>query len=130
RRGPLPGLGDAVQAALALALDRSGRAAEAAGVAAESSGPWALEAERDRMAKGPRTGVPTLPKPELDAMIAILAEKHDRDLALERWGSYLAAPEGAKGPFAAHATAHRAALLHGHAVAPRPRAARPKQASP
>jgi hypothetical protein len=123
RRGPLPGLGDAVQAALALALDRSGRVAEAAGVAAESSGPWSLEADRDRAAKGPRPGVPTLPKPELDAMIAILAEKHDRDLALERWGSYLAAPEGAKGPFAAHAAAHRAALLHGRA------AAKPKKAS-
>jgi tetratricopeptide (TPR) repeat protein len=133
RRTPLPGLGDAVQAALALALDRSGRVAEAAGVAAESSGPWALEAERDRRAKSPLTAVgvvPMLPKPELDAMIAILAEKRDRDLALERWGSYLAAPEGAKGPFAAHATAHRAALLRGHGPAPRPRAPKPKQAPP
>jgi tetratricopeptide (TPR) repeat protein len=113
RRGSLPGLGDAVLAALALALDRSGRAAEAAGVAAESSGPWWLEAERDKAAKGGKASLPALPPGELHAMIAILAEKRDRGLALDRWSSYLASLGAAGGPFAAHAEAHRAALSRG-----------------
>jgi tetratricopeptide (TPR) repeat protein len=127
RRGLLPGLGDALLAALALALDRSGRTAEAAGVAAESSGPWWLEAEREKAAKSaarPRDGasrapvkpaLPALPPGELDAMIALLAEKRDRGLAVERWTSYLAALGAARGPFAAHAEGHRAALGRGKA---------------
>jgi tetratricopeptide (TPR) repeat protein len=113
RRGLLPGLGDAVLAVLALALDRSGRTVEAAGVAAESSGPWWLEAERDKAAKGGKVALPALPPGELHAMIAILAEKRDRGLALDRWSSYLGSPGASHGPFASHAEAHRVALSRG-----------------
>lgn len=122
RRGSLPGLGDAVLAALALALDRAGRTAEAAGVAAEASGPWWLESERDRAAKrawpppaGDRPALVALPRGEIDAMVAILAERRDRSLALDRWGSYLATPGVESGPYASHAAAHRAALARGKA---------------
>jgi tetratricopeptide (TPR) repeat protein len=109
RRMPkLPELGAYLIGALALSLDRQGRRNEAAGIAAELAGPWQLESERG--AASPVTlHRPVLPEGELDAMIAILAERRDRDLALERWQSYLDGP-GGKGPFAAHARARRDAL--------------------
>jgi hypothetical protein len=109
RRMPkLPELGTYLIGALALALDRQGRKNEAAGIAAELSGPWQLESERGAAPKLSQHQ-PVLPEGELDAMIAILAERRDRDLALERWQSYLDGPAG-KGPFAAHARARRDAL--------------------
>jgi hypothetical protein len=46
-------------------------------------------------------------------MIAILADRRDRGLALDRWSSYLASPGVSGGPFASHAEAHRAALQRG-----------------
>lgn len=106
RRMPkLPELGPYLIGALALALDRQGRRNEAAGIAAELAGPSQLESERGADPKLTRHQ-PVLPAGELDAMIAILAERRDRDLAIERWQSYLDGP-GGKGPFAAHARARR-----------------------
>jgi hypothetical protein len=113
RRGTLPGMGDAVLAALALALDRAGRSAEAASVAREAAGPSWLEAERAAEAGGKHSLLPALPPNEIDAMIAIVAEPGDRELALDRWQSYLASPAGKTGQFAAHARAHRDALARG-----------------
>jgi tetratricopeptide (TPR) repeat protein len=87
RRPRLPGLSDYVLAALAMALDRQGLSDEASGIAAESTGPWRLEADRDRIGKA--SDLPDLVPGEIDAMIALLAEHHDRELSLERWQSYL-----------------------------------------
>ena len=110
RRGALPGIGDCVYAALSLALDRAGRGAEAVTVAAEASGPSYLETERAARAAGKPSLLPAVSGSEFDAMIAILAERSDRELALERWQSYLASDAGKTGPFEAHARAHRDAL--------------------
>jgi len=110
RRLPkVPELDSYLLGALSLALDRQGRRSEATGIAAESSGPWQLESERsgDTALEGPR---PVLPDGELDAMIAELAERRDRDLAVERWQSFLDSPAGKAGPFAAHARGLRDAL--------------------
>jgi tetratricopeptide (TPR) repeat protein len=109
RRLPkLPELGPYLIGALALSLDRQGRHNESAGIAAEIAGPWQLESERGAAPAVTRHS-PVLPEGDIDAMIAILAERRDRDLALERWQSYLDGP-GGKGPFAAHARARRDAL--------------------
>lgn len=110
RRGTLPGIGDGVLAALALALDRAGRATEAVAVAADVPGPTWLEAGRSARASGKASSLPALPGSEIDAMIAIVAERSDQALALDRWQSYLASDAGKSGPFAAHARAHRDAL--------------------
>lgn len=133
-----PELRDAILAALALGLSRQGRAAEADGVVSETDGPYRLEAEREReQTKNAASVAPpskpsrsaplgrerfvALPPGELDAMIAILAEHHDRELALERWQSYVESESGKRGPFAAHARAAREALVHGaHAGRPAP----------
>src|SRR5262249_27680901 len=107
RRTTQPGLSDLVRAALALALDRAGRANEAATLLAETSGAGFLEAERAALLAGKPTLIPVLPPGELDAIIAIAAEKTDRQLARERWQSFLQSPSGKSGPFSAHARAHR-----------------------
>jgi tetratricopeptide (TPR) repeat protein len=112
RRGTLPGIGDALLSALALALDRAGRSAEAVSVARDASPSW-LEGERAATVSGKRSLLSGLPPNEIDAMIAIVAERSDRALALERWQSYLASEAGKAGPFAAHARAHRDALVRG-----------------
>jgi len=119
RRLPrLPELDDYLVASLALALDRQGRQSEALGIAAESSGPFELESARGSLAKSPGAR-PVLPDGELDAMIAILAERRDRELSLERWQSFLDSPAGKSGPFAAAARARRDALRRGgRAAAP------------
>lgn len=109
RRGSSLGRRGYVLAALALALDRQGTPAEARAVASEAAGPQELEAERRRPEKA-RPDAPLLPAGELDALIAILAEGRDRELAIQRWGSFLESPSGKTGPFAAHARAHREAL--------------------
>lgn len=109
RMAKLPELETYLLGALALALDRQGRHNESVGIAAEAAGPWQLEEERARAAQLGRRR-PVLPDGELDAMIAILAERRDRDLALERWQAYLDSPAGKAGPFAAHARARRDAL--------------------
>ena len=124
-----PELHDAVLAALALGLSRQGRAAEADGVASETDGPYRLEAEREREQTKSVAGAPpskssppapltgerfvALPPGELDAMIAILAEHHDRELALERWQSYAESESGKHGPFAAQARAAHDAIVRG-----------------
>jgi hypothetical protein len=46
-------------------------------------------------------------------MIAMLAERNDRELARDRWQSYLASDAGKSGAFAAHARKHLDALLRG-----------------
>ena len=118
RRLPrLPELDDYLVASLALALDRQGRQSEALGIAAESSGPFELESARGALAKSPGFR-PVLPDGELDAMIAILAERRDRELSLERWQSFLDSPAGKSGPFAAAARARKDALRRGGRAAP------------
>ena len=110
RRMPkVPELDNYLLAALSLSLDRQGRRSEALGIAAEASGPFQLEEERNAGAKLGRAR-PVLPDGELDAMIAVLAERRDRELAAERWQSYLDSPAGKSGAFAAHARARRDAL--------------------
>lgn len=118
RRPRLPGLSDYVLAALAVALDRQGLTAEANDVAGEATGPWRLESDRDRMGKAPE--LPELPGAEMDAMIAILADRRDKDLSLERWQSYLESDAGRAGPYHEWAERRRAAAA---GKAPRKRGA-------
>jgi hypothetical protein len=110
RRTKEPGMRDVVLAELALTLSRADRKSEADGIASESSGPTWLEAERTRISQGKPSTVPLLPVGELDAMIAVLAERTDRDLAIERWQSYLASEAGKSSPFAAMARARKDAV--------------------
>jgi tetratricopeptide (TPR) repeat protein len=130
RRGSPPGTRDVVLAALALALDRQGRMDEARGVAAEASGPYLLaaraaeqrgDASKEADAEPPKPQAPAaaeavpdrswpvLPPGELDAMVAILAERSDRELAREAWRSFLASP-ASRGPWADHARKHLVSL--------------------
>lgn len=109
RRPRVPGLSEYLFAALAMAFDRQGLSGEAAGAASEASGPWRLESDRERLGTAPE--LPEVPPGEIDAMIAILAEHHDRDLALERWQSYLASDEGKSGPFSDWAHGRLSALV-------------------
>jgi len=109
RRSPrVPGLSEYLVAALAIALDRQGLSDEASAIVAEATGPWRLESDRERIGTVP--GLPEVPAGEIDAMIAILAEPHDRDLAVERWQSYLDG-EGKSGPYAAWARGRRDAFV-------------------
>jgi hypothetical protein len=105
RRGVVPGLSGYALAALALATDRQGHSTEAAAIAEEAGGGYQLESDRAKGAKG-RPGVPVVAGAEVDAMIAMLAERSDRELAIERWQSYLASDAGRASPYAAHARAH------------------------
>lgn len=115
RRGAvLPGLGDYLAGALALALDRQGRVSEAQGVLAETTGPWDLletfgqgeiDAGTDRarlsqhdagrteagaLATGRLASAPiAVTVADLTALTAILAETADAAVALEQWQSYL-----------------------------------------
>jgi len=110
RRPNLPGLADVVIAAFALAADRQGHGEEAALAASEASGPWQLEGRREKASRAVGPSLPILPAGELDAMIALLAERRDRELAVERWTSFL--DGAAKGPeaYLAHGRARRDAL--------------------
>jgi hypothetical protein len=109
RRPRVPGLSEYLFAALAMAFDRQGLPDEADGMAAEATGPWRLESDRERLGTSPE--LPEIPPGEIDAMIAILAEHHDRDLALERWQSYLATDAGKSGPFSAWARGRMGAFV-------------------
>lgn len=109
RRPRVPGLSEYLMAALSMALDRQGLADEANAAAAEATGPWHLESDRERMSTA--QGLPEIPAGEIDAMIAILAEHHDRELAVERWQSYLDADAGKSGHYAAWARGRRDALV-------------------
>lgn len=107
RRLRVPGLSDYVAAALAMALDLQGLSTEANGMATEATGPWQLEGDRERIGKA--KDLPELPAGMIDAMTAMLSEHHDRDLALERWQSYLESDSSR--PFASWAEQRRDALL-------------------
>jgi tetratricopeptide (TPR) repeat protein len=96
-----PGYQAFVLGALALALDRQGRHEQARGVAAEAGGPWGLTRLTEPLGdptqavpapaqRKPTEGIaPVLPDGELRAMIAVLAEREDRELAAEQWRAYL-----------------------------------------
>lgn len=109
RRPRVPGLSDYLMAALSVALDRQGLTDEANAVAVDATGPWRLESDRERLGTVP--GLPEVPAGELDAMIAVLAEHHDRELAVERWQSYLDSDAGKSGPYAAWARSRRDAFV-------------------
>lgn len=97
RRGSPPGFTAVVLAELALALDRQGRTDEARGVVAEAGGPWALAqlAAAKPGGRGRRALLPVLPPGELEAMVAILAEHDDPELARDQWEASIAAnPKG------------------------------------
>jgi hypothetical protein len=94
-----PGFEDYVLSALALALDRQGSSDEASGVAAEVETTAdlraALKAPGARSGTAECAGAPVLPPGELHAMIAIVAQRQDADLAREQWSAYLASAHGA-----------------------------------
>ncbi len=109
RSGTTPGFEDVVLGALALVLDRRGRREEARGVAREAQGPWGLAGlapDGDRLPA--RVEMPVLPAGTFDAMVAVLAEVGDRDVARDRWRAFLRHHDG--GPWADHAKERLAAL--------------------
>jgi len=110
RRPAAPGLGDSALAALALVRDRQGRADEADALAKDASGPWLLEADRERARSGKAGPGLELPPGELEAMIARLAEGHDAGLAAERWKDFLATTPSPPAAYLEHAR-KRLALL-------------------
>lgn len=101
---------DLASGALALALDRLGRADQARAVADEASGPWDLADPGPGPEGTRRADEPDLPEGERDAIIALLAETRDRELAAERWTSYLSHAGAAPAAYQKHARAHLAAL--------------------
>src|SRR5690606_34833908 len=111
RKGNRPGFADFVLAGLSLALDRSGRGDEARGVAAEAGGAAHLAlasaggAEKTMLPNA----LPVLPPGEIHALVAILAERDEPELAREQWQAYLDAG-GAKSVWAEHAQKKLAAL--------------------
>lgn len=111
RRAKPFGVDDEVLGALALAESRSGHDGEALSVAEEASGPWRLEGERPSAA---RRNAAEVPAHELTAVIALLAEGRDCELAVQKWEAFLAGEAGKNGPFALHARNHRDALRGGN----------------
>jgi tetratricopeptide (TPR) repeat protein len=109
RQEGAPGFSDFVLGALALALDRQGRAEEAAGVASESPGPWRIDAIAESEEDGTMQSAPILlPDGEIHALVAILAGARDIDLARRRWEAYLdVRPDGS---YAARAKEHLSRL--------------------
>jgi hypothetical protein len=100
-----PELDEIVVAALALALDRADRTEEAAAVLQSASGPWRLEAlvDPDEPASQ-RFQLPFLPAGEVHALIALLAEPADRELAALHWEQFV--EERGSGAFVEHARHH------------------------
>lgn len=102
---------DFARASMALALDRMGKSAEARAIAAEAGGPrtlsWLIEGEAEP--KG-RVGEnrPVLPPGEELALVAILAEPVDRELARAAWSDYVERAEAApqSSPWPAHLLQH------------------------
>jgi len=108
-----------VLGALALAFDRQGRVEQAQGVAAEAAGPWSLaqrlgpeeEEDADGASPTPRasssetswSGAPLLPVGEVHALVAMLAERSEPELAVEHWRLYLAALGEAPAVWRSHA---------------------------
>jgi hypothetical protein len=96
RAGPSPGFSPIVLGALALALDRQGKSALAAGVALEAGPVTALTslepapAARETNRRTPSTGfLPVLPPGEFAAIIAIVGQAHASPLARDYWQSFL-----------------------------------------
>ena len=128
RQGVPLGYRSYVLGTLALALDRQGRVEQAQGVAAEASGPWSLaralsprdgeDADDSHPPMRPASGVagrkeaPSLPVGEEHAVVAILAERSDPELAVEHWRRYLAAVGEASAPWRAHAQRKLATLTN------------------
>jgi hypothetical protein len=111
RRGP-PGMSDIVLGTLALALDRQGRHEEARGVAREAGGPWGLSALLESSKAGdkkksgraaPGRVLPVTRPGELAAVVAMLAEPFDAEVAKDHWQAYLDSPAGKSGPWSQHA---------------------------
>ena len=99
-----PELDEIVVAALVLALDRAGQSERAERLLAETSGPWRLDALIDpREPEARSVRLPLMPRGEVHAMIAVLAEPVDRELARLHWDEFLA--ERGDGAFADHARA-------------------------
>ncbi len=94
RRGA-PGFSSFVLGALALILDRQGRAAEARAVAKEAGGPGVLLRQLQYLRRGKLAllaGLPHVPEADLHAMAALLADSPEQ--AKEQWRAYLkAAPK-------------------------------------
>ncbi len=102
------------RAVLALALDRAGRSGEARALAAEAEGPWALRwlIEGEPEPRGRATELrPVLPPGEQEALVAILAEPVDRELARDAWSSYLERAKSAATPYPPHLVEHAARRL-------------------
>jgi tetratricopeptide (TPR) repeat protein len=93
------GLGDAALGALALALDRQGRAQEARGVAAEAGGPFALIRMAEKL---PAARPFTVAEADLHAMAAILAERKYPAVAKTEWQAYIES-EDPRSPWLEHA---------------------------
>ncbi len=126
RQGVPLGYRSYVLGALALALDRQGRVEQAQGVAAEAGGPWSLAQglvpeEGDDADRAPSPspasssasawqGAPSLPVGEVHALVAILAERTEPELAAEHWRLYLAALGDAPATWRSHAERKLAAL--------------------
>lgn len=130
RAGVPPGFADLTLGLLALALDRAGRPEQARALAREASGPWATERVLGESETAERAGdeeprtagkataqraqaalvpAPVLVEGELDAVVAMLAERVDVRLARARWTAFLDG-SGGKGPWAEHARKKLAAL--------------------
>ncbi len=99
---------DQARAAMALALDRMGRSAEARAIAAETAGPralaWLFESEPAPRGRADEVR-PVLPPGEDLAMVAILAQSVDRELAKESWTEYIEQAE-ARSSFPPHLLEH------------------------
>jgi tetratricopeptide (TPR) repeat protein len=109
RRGNvLPSMKPFILGALALALDRQGRSEEARGVASEVRGIGALSQLAEALDSAPQASGPSglqLFGHELLAMIALVAQAEDREVAREYWQQYVdSVGDGA--PWAGHAKSH------------------------
>jgi tetratricopeptide (TPR) repeat protein len=100
-----PELGEIVLSTLALALDRAGRREEGRALLESASGPWRLVALVDPEDPAARHfDLPFLPAGEVNALIAMLAERVDRDLARRHWERFLELR--GNGAFVEHARMH------------------------
>lgn len=110
---------DLARAVLALALDREGRHLEAVALAGELDGPWLLEwlFQRDPAPRG-QSGelVPVWPPAEREALVALLTEPVDAELAAKAWAEYLRQATRANAP--RHLLDHARRRLTDHGVDP------------
>jgi hypothetical protein len=107
RRAGGPYAAELARGVLALALSRQGREAEAREVAREVGGPWLVSwlFEREPRPLGrPGELTPVLPAAEREALLAILAEPADGELARQTWAAYVRAARESGAP--AHLVEH------------------------